>query len=521
MADVSQRCNRKRITADVRACTLAVMASLYAPAAFAQGQLQDPLQAQVQTATRGPTPVQAPLPKPEPAVQALRIAAEELAILLAGTGYYFVQHDVNSADWTYDYSWSTLQAKLTGEGYAFDTNYFRTNTAAHTGAGTLYYLAARGNGMGVLSSLGVGIAASAMWELLAEFRERISLNDMMVTPFGGAAFGESMAQVGGLFTGPCAVVRSPVLHAVFAPSHALHAWLDAIEHHVVTSCKSTPLSGRALRLMGGTAFSGGQSRTGGQGWFVLRGEARVLDLPKDQSPRQWHTFSDGNWARLNLRTAIGVERLQDIEVTARSVPLGAWYEGAERNTRATVGVGLGIVYSEHAYERLPERADPLFVLELPAFAFSYQLAHGPHQGDFTLVAATAFAEVGTFAWSAYARDHDVELLTPISASKRYNHAFGLVLAPEVRWSAPLHELTVSARIDRFVPVLQDIGDELRSSNVKGHEYRRHLRTALAVGSDSRFRFRGEFDVTQRRGTLGSASRSIVETVWTTGLEARF
>src|SRR5688572_10576774 len=56
--------------------------------------------------------------------QWFRLTLEELILLLAGSGYYFSEKRVNSADWEFGYNWGTLQRKLVGDGYVFDDNYF-------------------------------------------------------------------------------------------------------------------------------------------------------------------------------------------------------------------------------------------------------------------------------------------------------------------------------------------------------------------------------------------------------------
>src|SRR5689334_21956742 len=79
----------------------------------------------------------------------LRALLEEFGLAAAGFGYYFIEQKTNSIDWVLNYDWLSFRQKLTCEACAFDQNYFDTNFVTHPAAGTLYYLAARGNRLSV------------------------------------------------------------------------------------------------------------------------------------------------------------------------------------------------------------------------------------------------------------------------------------------------------------------------------------------------------------------------------------
>src|SRR5690242_12224823 len=92
-------------------------------------------------------------PVPDPAAQPspnyLRAALEEGAILIGGSVQYATASS-NSVDWDLQYDWPSFRSKLTGQSVRFDTNHFDTNMVTHPVAGTLYYVAARGNRLTVL-----------------------------------------------------------------------------------------------------------------------------------------------------------------------------------------------------------------------------------------------------------------------------------------------------------------------------------------------------------------------------------
>lgn len=457
--------------------------------------------------------------------QALRMTLEELGILLAGTGYYFSQHQVNSLDWTFDYSWDTVQAKLVGDAYSFDTNYFKTNTLAHAGSGTLYYIAARGNYFSPVESLAAAFFGSTAWEFFGEFRERVSINDQMVTPLGGFAFGESMTQVGRLFMRGCDSTPFHVLSAVFAPSERLHRTIDANEVPHAAVCNA---SGFALRedyvihLGLGTSFSGTWSARQGRGWVLGYADAQILDVPRSQTVQDpWQGFSDGGVSQLSVRIQAATDELREVDVQARASLFGAAYRDVAARTVAVLALGAGVAYSERRYSEQPASRDPFFVLEAPALLVNWNRSFHRQRLELGLVAGGAFAQVGVFALPQYLEDHSPELLTPVAASKGYNHAFGLTLSPHLRWSSAVHELWLGARVDRVWAVQSQIGDSLVSSPVNDEELRRRLRASLAVGTDERWKFRLEADAITRRGTLGDVERKRGEFTWTTGIDGRF
>lgn len=457
--------------------------------------------------------------------KALRIALEEVGILVAGTGYYFMQHEVNSLDWTFDYSWDTIEAKLVGDAYSFDTNFFKTNTLAHAGAGTLYYIAARGNYLLPAEALAVGFFSSAAWEFFAEFRERVSINDQMVTPFGGFAFGEAMTQVGRLFMRGCDSTVFGIASYILAPSERLHRAIDGTEVEHAHYCNASGFSTRddyLMRVGLGTSFSGNWGAHGGRAWLLGHFEAQVIDVPKSQTVQQpWRAFYDGGLAQLNVRIQAAADELREIDVLARGSLFGSAYRDVASNTVALLALGAGVNYSERRYLAIADKRDPFFVLEAPALFANWRRTYGHQRLELGLIAGGAFVQAGTFALPQYLEHHSPDDLTPVVANRGYAHAFGLTLSPHVRWSSSIHEAWVGARVDRAWAVRSRVGDQLSSSPVEEEEYRRRLRTSLSLGSDERWRFRAETDWVLRRGTLGEAEQLRREFTWTTGLEGRF
>lgn len=119
-------------------------------------------------------------------------AFAEMGVLLAlGTIYYWARPSINEYDWDLP----TLRDRLTFHAVRFDNNLALTNFVSHPFAGSTYYGAARLNGLSVPESALYAIFTSAFWEYVLEFREQVSINDMIFTPAGGIPIGAFFAQL--------------------------------------------------------------------------------------------------------------------------------------------------------------------------------------------------------------------------------------------------------------------------------------------------------------------------------------
>ncbi|MBX7116956.1 MAG: DUF3943 domain-containing protein, partial [Myxococcaceae bacterium] len=139
-------------------------------------------------------------------------------VLGAGSTWYAYSPDTNAKDWLYDYSWETLKKKLiTGEAIQLDDNPLFLNSPGHPLAGTVYYLVARYNRFPAWASFLITNFASFAWELATEFREEMSINDVLMTPVGGFAFGESLYSFTDFFWSARPRADNPALSDFFLP----------------------------------------------------------------------------------------------------------------------------------------------------------------------------------------------------------------------------------------------------------------------------------------------------------------
>ncbi|RHJ83269.1 DUF3943 domain-containing protein [Parabacteroides sp. AM08-6] len=84
------------------------------------------------------------------------------------------------------------------KGPVWDTDQFSTNLFSHPYHGSLYFNAARSNGMNFWQSIPFAAGGSLMWEFFME-NEPPSINDMLATTFGGIELGEITYRLSDLF----------------------------------------------------------------------------------------------------------------------------------------------------------------------------------------------------------------------------------------------------------------------------------------------------------------------------------
>jgi hypothetical protein len=122
-------------------------------------------------------------------------ALVELGTILGGGLVWYNMDHSNEKDQLYDTQGAFANRFNGFSAWNFDSNLFETNYISHPGAGMLYYLTGRANGYSKFQSYFFAIGGSACWEYFCEIQEVVSINDMIVTPFGGAAIGEPVYQL--------------------------------------------------------------------------------------------------------------------------------------------------------------------------------------------------------------------------------------------------------------------------------------------------------------------------------------
>jgi hypothetical protein len=122
----------------------------------------------------------------------VRSIAETATAVLGGAAWYWIERDRQVADWDFP----SLADRFSLEIFVTDNNPFAINHVWHTVSGTTFHLFARSNDLGMVSSMLVGLGGSLSWEYGVEYRERISVNDIIFTAAAGVAGGEFLHWLG-------------------------------------------------------------------------------------------------------------------------------------------------------------------------------------------------------------------------------------------------------------------------------------------------------------------------------------
>jgi len=462
-----------------------------------------------------------------------RAALEEVSLFGAGLGYYFLEQRTNSIDWALNYDWLSFRQKLTCEACTFDQNFFDTNFVTHPAAGTLYYLAARGNRLSVLESLGYASGMSTLWEFLGEFRERVSVNDIFVTPISGLALGESTTQLGAFFDRSCPTGVNRVLADVLGPSKSLHDGLDGAAPARVTRCDERGLDrggAHRFRFWAGAAGVWTNQRPSpvNEARFGVETEVAHLDSVREPG-RGWLAFVDGNVSSLEARIALEETYVSDFRLGARVLPAGLHYRHLSRSAgsgavghEVLLGLLVGTEYAFHRRKRPGGELDRVFLIEAPASALAWTLREGSLVLELSLDAGATLAGVSTLALPEYLSRHPAADLASVTKVQGYSHALGFALAPRARLRLDGVELGAQGRSDRFfaVRVLDPLRDAHGMTPI--FETRRRGELWLSVGpAGGAPRATFFLDAYQRSGVAGDAASEQRELALGGSLDAVF
>lgn len=275
--------------------------------------------------------------------QALLASAVTLG---AGTAWYFID-DRNVMDWDYP----SLKSRLTGSSWRYDNNNHWMNFNGHPLFGAGVYASARASHLSVPYAFLSSFLTSMTWEFVIEYNERVSINDVIVTPLAGFAVGEFAHQLGYyLSSSPRRTLGRSALRWTLSPLTPLAA----------LGCNGEPRRdhpedslGYASGLWHDFSLASGVSlfRTDRQGDLAvadLRASGKLVSLPGYRAEGEGQsTFSDSDISRLSLnieasREGPGVDLVTDsvlVGLRTKSLTAAGGYEHV-------VGAALGYRYQD-------------------------------------------------------------------------------------------------------------------------------------------------------------------------------
>jgi hypothetical protein len=406
----------------------------------------------------------------------LRAGLELFALLGAGTIWYQAEAELNSRDWEYEYDWASFRTRfLTTDATRFDSNYFGINTM-HAYSGAAYYLVARQNGLNALEAFLMATAASTLWEFVVEFREKISINDMIVTPVAGMAIGEVFTQLGAFFDRGSDNVLTRALGLIFGGPRQLHNWLDNNRPRRTTNVDGLGFTRdvwHQFQLFAGAGIADVRRSVGGsqvaresRGEVHLGLETLLVNVPEYGRPgRVSRLLTDGNFSQMILRMSASAEGVTDFLFFAKAALLGYYRQDirgqvdAQGNAMPStlqgysffVGAASAFEHSSHA--RGPgEESDQLAIVNVlgPTMELVYH-----YRGLRVKATLDVFGDFAMVRSYAIDRMIDEGGRVTVAGAKstllytRYYYAFGLTVAPRVSVAYRGFELGGELRFDGF------------------------------------------------------------------------
>lgn len=316
--------------------------------------------------------------------------AEMLLFLGGGTAWYVID-DRNVADWDFE-SW---EQRFDERSFAFDNNSFDINFIWHPMSGAGWHASARANGQSFPMAALYGFLTSAAWELVIEFKERTSVNDLIVTTGAGIPIGEFAYQLALDVQNEGAIARWTVGLPV-----ALHDAIDGRETRSVDLWRRLHLS-----------YGVGPSRVDGADGptlHTLRMDGRIASLPGYLRPGRFeHVLSDGDVVSLDVQVTAssegtGLDVLSDVFLLALHRQSIAPGPGGLHGEAVTVGTSLGFQYRN---ERYGDWKDQLSITGLPGAALDTHVLAGPVELHLRGRLHAAFAGLYAAGFDAWAEDH--------------------------------------------------------------------------------------------------------------------
>ena len=360
-----------------------------------------------------------------------RVFVEEMGMLGFGVIEYWL--DRKRAVTNFDYP--SLLDRFTFKAWRFDNNGFQINFIGHPLNGMCFHMLARANGMSLPGSILAAFATSMTWEYGWEFREKVSINDAMVTTSAGTTIGEFVHWIGRYFeSAPDPRRWHRLARWTLGLPDALHG---AIDHRTGLRAGTTPdalgfssdiwhrfeLSAGAVRAqVSGDAATVAADRVVAPD---LRVSAELVALPGFlRAGHRGRAFGDANVASLRFAMAVAPDVVA-VDLDSDTFLAGLHSQSIdERGGSATlIGIDLGYHFRHERFGGFTER---LAQLHFPGLGIDqYVIGAG---GALWLRARARFnadfAGVHAASYPAYRAAHASEVDKTILRKAGYYYAWG-------------------------------------------------------------------------------------------------
>lgn len=329
-------------------------------------------------------------------------------VLVIGEVLYLTSEESMEGDFDYEIEGNAGQyfadRIVTTDAWKLDDNKVGMNWG-HTYAGALYYQAFRNYNFNYYESLAGNFIASAVWEVFAEYKEVVSVNDQIVTTFGGAVLGESLFQISEMLDSKQGWVPT-AFSSVFNPAKTIKGWFgyDNPQRFNRTYAKDM------FNIYTGAMYSSKKQADISTTSLILGLEASV-----DSVQGKYDALSaTPSQVDLNMELGISNEGIEDWQMDS-SIFLGGWTSDVNtildsENRRQTwfIGPSMGLEYSSLGQDEEEDFYAAINVIGLSAgtqwFVDDVSISiRGDLFGDFSMVkpfATKDYRQNGGHFWGA-------------------------------------------------------------------------------------------------------------------------
>lgn len=338
----------------------------------------------------------------------------ELGMVLAlGGTWYWIDRERQVADWDFP----SLRDRFTRDAYINDNNPFAINYLWHAFGGSGFHVLGRSNDLGLVSSTLYGLGASLAWEYGIEYREKISLNDIIYTTAAGMAGGEFLHWLGRwLQQGPATRARTAARWSVGLPQ-AAHDSLDGRRG------ARGPWVDHEFRISaGGAAASAGESGSGALARVRFQGELQAFP-DHLRGDRVQGGFRDGNVTSLSLHLDRGPDG-GGADMLADTL-LAGWRHRSRPNPTTATSLDLGAAVALRYYEEdLGYWRDRHGVVHLPGLGINGEVTGAGWRLRGKIRLHPDYAGVHAHSYDLWRDAHPDEVGKTILEQQGYYYAWG-------------------------------------------------------------------------------------------------
>jgi len=459
--------------------------------------------------------------EPEPRTKHRVRAFEEIFLINGpiGCAWYWINADFNQADWDLRWDWDSWKRKvITYDAVRFDSNDYLTNSAHHALSGSAYYLVARANGLSLFESFAFANVGSLTWEYLVEFKEMVSLNDVIFTPFVGVAIGEPIYQLAELFERGSDAYPVRLLALILGMPRPIH---DRIDHVTPSRAKETDALGLPTDRYHRFTLSAGVGKT----WFhgeptprESRGEigfdSEVVTLSHyDDAGHAGGFVTNQSFSRLAFEASIGERRLERANLLARTTLFGWYHQEIERarsgHLRGTSIFAGAATEFEYEQRQIEDFSDKLAMMHIFGPAFDVAMYVGGLRLRASMDVTADFAMVTSPAATTWLKRPHGQTKSVLEAG--YYYAFGLSANPSIEARIGPFDAGIATRLgwyssidgrDRFQHLIVDDA-HLRDTRLQWRAY-------AGISPVSTLRLQASFAQRYRESHVRDVSASSLE-----------